>query len=271
MQRVTEDTLPRARAFLERRPELAMFPLSNLRRFGLDGPAPYAPRMWLSDSGVLTITRNGTVMPNCAPEDAASVLAGAHVLGVIGPQELCRPLIDMLCLNESALELDEDEPQFALDLNRLQVPDGRGRLVPLQQATKTEMITWRAAYCVETLGRDDAAAEQAGRQDYERYVQEDTHRVLMDNDMPLAMTGFNAQLPQIVQIGGVYTPPKLRSAGLARRAVALHLQQAQAAGVQHATLFAHGAAAQKAYKAIGFEQIGSWTILMRKQKGAVRQ
>jgi predicted GNAT family acetyltransferase len=72
------------------------------------------------------------------------------------------------------------------------------------------------------------------------------------------MTGFNAALPDIVQIGSVYTPPEFRGQGHARRALALHLAQARDQGVTTAILFASGPAAVRAYQSIGFRQIGEY-------------
>ena len=69
---------------------------------------------------------------------------------------------------------------------------------------------------------------------------------------PVAMTGFNARLPEIVQVGAVYTPPLLRNKGYARLAVALHLAEARETGTRHAVLFAASDAAARAYQAIGF-------------------
>ncbi|WP_139792875.1 GNAT family N-acetyltransferase [Pseudophaeobacter leonis] len=86
-------------------------------------------------------------------------------------------------------------------------------------------------------------------------------RILEVGGAPVAMTNFNAALPSIVQVGGVYTPPDLRGLGYARRAVALHLAEAQQAGITEATLFAANPAAARAYEAIGFSRIGSYRIV----------
>lgn len=267
MRPARPEDLDAVTSYLETQAERAMFPLSNLRRHGLDGDHPHAPRMWIDGragvEGVLTITRNGTVMPNCAPEAAAPVLAGRAVLGVIGPTELCRPLIDTLDLGRGGVELDQDEPQFMLDLDDLVIPDGPGVLHPFECADRAEMIAWRRAYSEEALGRGRQAAEVSAAQDYASYVAAGSHRVLIADGQAVSTTGFNATLPGIVQVGGVYTPPALRGRGHARRAVALHLEQARAAGVERATLFADNAAAQRAYAAIGFRACGSWTLLMR--------
>jgi predicted GNAT family acetyltransferase len=76
------------------------------------------------------------------------------------------------------------------------------------------------------------------------------------------VAGFNATLPEIVQIGGVYTPAALRGKGYARRAVALHLAEARAAGVARAVLFAANDAAARAYQAIGFRRADPFTLFL---------
>ena len=271
MKRVTEASLPEARAFLKACPEDAMMPLSYLQRYGLDGQAPEAPRMWMSGSGVLTFCRKGIAFPNCPPAEAAKILAGQNVRGIVGPTALCRPLISMLGLDAGPHERDGDEPQFSLDLNDLNMPEGPGALAPLEAAPKNTMIAWRSAFCHEALGHDRKTAEIAAQAAYERCMREDTYRVLVDGNQPLATTGFDAQVKQIVLIGGVYTPPALRNQGHARRALALHLLEARQNGIQRATLFARGAAAQRAYEAIGFKQIGSGTFLIRPEKMSVPQ
>ncbi len=88
----------------------------------------------------------------------------------------------------------------------------------------------------------------------------DDTRLLIKDDKVLAMTAFNARLPDMVQIGGGYTPPEYRNRGLARRAVATLLREVQGEGVKTAILFASGAPACRAYEAIGFRQIGRYGL-----------
>ncbi len=76
------------------------------------------------------------------------------------------------------------------------------------------------------------------------------------------MTGFNARLPRIVQVGAVWTPPEHRNRGYARAAMALHLREAQAEGVERAILFTSNPFAARAYAALGFTEVGRFTILL---------
>ncbi len=79
------------------------------------------------------------------------------------------------------------------------------------------------------------------------------------------MTGFNATVDDLVQVGGVYTPPEGRGRGLARRAVALHLQEAREKGARRGILFANDPSAIAAYRAVGFRPIGRFVLIMFKE------
>lgn len=270
MQRAGTADLPAIRACLGEIAERAMFPLSNLERFGLDGSDRYAPAMWVTRAGgrvtdVLSVTRDGTVLPALPGGDwaaAARALRGRTLCAVVGPADHARPLLAALGLGGVSATLDRDEAHFSLDLAALKVPEGPGALQPLGAADRDEMIGWRRDYAMEALHLPPDAAEVAGRRDHEANLAGDNYRVLMEGPQALSMTGFNAVTAQLVQVGGVYTPPGRRGRGHARRAVALHLAQARAAGRRRATLFSADPAAIAAYRAIGFSRVGDWTLCL---------
>ncbi|KAA9010567.1 GNAT family N-acetyltransferase [Histidinibacterium aquaticum] len=273
MRRAGQSDLPGIRRLLEAHVERTMFPLSNLLRHGLDGPAEYAPSFWVAGrqgvTDALALNRNGSVNPCLPSQDwaaAARALSGAAVSAVIGPADESRPLIERLGLAGRPTMLDRDDPHFAMKLQDLAVPDGPGELIPLAEADRETMLRWRIAYEVEALGLSPESAERTGADSLAKILEAGSHRVLVDDGRPLAMTGFNSALPEIVQIGGVYTPPKLRGEGHARRAVALHLAEARAAGATRATLFAAGEAGVRAYTAIGFRRIGAFTLFLLKDR-----
>ena len=51
---------------------------------------------------------------------------------------------------------------------------------------------------------------RAAQQDVDGNFERGSHRPLVIDDQPACVTGFNATLPEIVQIGGVFTPRALR-------------------------------------------------------------
>ncbi len=80
----------------------------------------------------------------------------------------------------------------------------------------------------------------------------------------VAMSGFNASLPDVVQIGGVFTPPELRSQGYGRAVVAGSLVLAREQGVGRSVLFTphDNVAAQRAYEALGYVAIGDYGLVV---------
>ena len=78
--------------------------------------------------------------------------------------------------------------------------------------------------------------------------------------VPVAMSAVNARLPDMVQIGGVYVPPELRSRGRGGAVVAAQLLEERARGVREAVLFANNDAAARAYERIGFARVGSYRV-----------
>ena len=274
MIRARPDDWPEIEAFLKPRAEYAMFPLNNARFYGVDGDDPYSLRVWIARdarggiSDVLSMTKKGMIMPYLPSGDfgaAAKAISGRSAEGIIGPQGHARGLKQALGLAQVPVTLDDDDPHFSLDLDDLVIPVGEGELVALDAADPETMIRWRIDYSIEAVQLPPNRAEEDGRRAYHSYIERDSHRVLMVDGRPVATTGINARLPQIVQVGGVYTPPPLRGRGYARRAVALHLAEARAAGATRATLFAGSEMATRAYQAIGFRRIGDWSIILFKE------
>lgn len=258
-------------AFLRRDPDWTMFPLSNLAHHGMGREGRYQMRFWLKGQGIkaaLGLSAMGMllpVLPDLGAEDLAPLrplLAGEAIAGLIGPSAQTEALRAALGLRDSDAEHMDDEPGFALDLAELVPPDDPAlRLRSPGLRDMPLLVQWRAAYRGEVMGTPPENGEAAAREDIETYLARDSHRILERNGVPVATTGFNAELPEAVQIGGVYTPPDLRGRGHARAAVALHLAEARRAGVRRAVLFAANDAAVRAYEAIGFKPNGRMTMI----------
>ena len=88
--------------------------------------------------------------------------------------------------------------------------------------------------------------------------------VVVIGDTIVSTTAFNATLPEVVQIGGVYTPPNLRGRGYAQAAVAGSLLFARQQGVKRAVLFADKdhPTSTLAYRKIGFVDGGDYALVM---------
>jgi GNAT superfamily N-acetyltransferase len=260
-------------ALLMRQIDGAMFPLSNLRAHGLGvgdfvSDHDHATRVWvLGGESLVGLTRSGMLLPLLQGQPDLSplpdALAGLAVTGAVGPVASVRSVLDALGLARQPTWLNRDEPGFGLDLAQLRAPGVPGAaLVPLTTAPRPLLVDWRTRYNIEVMGTPAAEAALHAAKHIDGFLAQDSHRVLMLDGKPVAMTGFNATLPEIVQIGGVYTPPGLRGRGYARQAVALHLAEARAGGVGRAVLFAANDAAASAYRAIGFQPSLAFTLVL---------
>lgn len=267
----TQADRPAIESFLRRHITTSLFPLSNLRRYGLAGGHGRAMSFWLNwqDGAIcdaLGVSYEEFLFPQCPSGpwgEIAVILRGRVVKGILGESSQVAALRRCLGLDSDAKALDMTDPQFTLPLADLVIPDtADSRLVSLDAALRDIATRWRAAYITEAMQVPGEDPHTKAAQDVESYIAADTHRVLLQDGSPVAMTGFNAVLPEAVQIGGVYVPPALRRQGLARRAVALHLAEARAKGVGMAVLFAASDHASRAYQAIGFRQVGDFSVLV---------
>lgn len=268
MIRATTADRPAVEAFLERHITTSMFPLSNLQRFGMEGGQRRAMHFWVrwragGITDLMSVSEEGMLFPQCPTAcwgEVKTVLTGTAVKGVIGAAEQVKVLLPVLGLSETS-GLYQEEPLYELQLPDLKMPSRDGfSLCAISDATRDLVIAWRRAYLEEALLIPGEDTTQKAVSDIDSYIAADSHRVLFEGETPVAMTGFNATVARAVQIGGVYTPPEQRSRGLARSAVAMHLEQAMTKGAERAILFAASVQACKAYEALGFQRIGGFTI-----------
>lgn len=276
----TDADIPALRDHFQSYLTTSMFLLGNLEQFGLHGDHRNACTYWMLDTaaqGVVAISNGGMVMmqaPDACADDWAALpalLRGRHVKGVIGDNTQADAIMSATSWNKHPLMLNVDEAGFDLALSdlvmpdwtpaRLDLPNDPPSLRPLQSMGHEAAIRWRKAYVIETGMAAPSQARHQAEAEVDDYIANDTHRVLMQGDTPLGVTGTNTRAGSAVQVGGVYTPPVMRGAGIARLAVARHMAELRDAGATHSILFAANAAAARAYQAIGFER--SFTFAWR--------
>ncbi|MDO5633037.1 MAG: GNAT family N-acetyltransferase [Paracoccus sp. (in: a-proteobacteria)] len=268
MTPITVAEIPATLDWLAANAQGPVFLESNLRHYGLNGDDPRSVRIWRDAAGMVGLTKGGVLLPQLPGGNWAAArvaLSGQTISGIIGAEDQVQAARAALALN-GATTLDRGEPAFALTLADMTPPDTTGLdLRGIAPADLPLLYRWNADYRVEILGDDPATAERLARANIDTYAAEQSHRILWRGSAPLAMTGFNARLPDLVQIGGVYTPPGLRGRGYARAAVALHLAEARAQGISRAFLFAASDTAARAYTAIGFRPAGRVRLLILAQ------
>ena len=279
-RRLTPDDRPAFDAFLDRHRATSMFLRANAFHSGLvDGPDRFQGLYVGSFSDdVLTDVAahywNGNIILQAPTQPAELALAvvresGRRVDGLLGPWPQVEAAERALNLDRSRLGKVVPEYLYRLDLADLVVPAplSSGRVV--YRCARIDdlprLVPWRREYDQHTLGYaghtiDDAAI----RDDLARMVDAGTLWVLEEDGSLVSMTAFNAAMPDMVQVGGVFTPVESRSRGYGRAAVAGSLLDARAAGAVEAILFTEmdNHPAQKAYEALGFERIGEYGMIL---------
>lgn len=271
--------LAAARAFLAEDLAGAMFPLAALHAGRLARPGaplahPYALQAWIAEGergieGFVGANGDGMLLPRWpgpipteARQALGNALAGVPIAGLVGPAADARAILAALGLDRAPRRTDEVEPGYALDLEALAMPDTAGlALRPIGDGDTGLVEAWRAAYLRELQHLGTAEAATRAARDVAIWRAAGTHRILWQGGAPAALTGFNATLPGVVQIGAVFVPRPTRNRGLGRRAVALHLAEARATGTRKAVLFAAGPAAERAYRALGFQRARDMAVI----------
>ncbi|PID36279.1 MAG: GNAT family N-acetyltransferase [Rhodobacterales bacterium] len=262
--------------FLAKHSATSMFLRSNLAEFGTEPcDDPRSTRFVFSRekgeiNAVAGLSQAGFLVLQ-APENPAFLAAlkpafkGRKLSGINGASQQVEEALHAFGLNDAEFALRAPEPLYELPLSALKIPDAPGNIRRATEADRALLQAWILDYDTGTLGlpvNADIRAQCARK--VEASIDSDRHVVLEVEGRAVAKTAFNAVLPDAVQIGGVYTPPALRSKGYARLAVALHLAQARTQGVEKAFLFSSSPDACRAYEAIGFRRIGSYSLAILK-------
>jgi RimJ/RimL family protein N-acetyltransferase len=274
--------------FLAEHLNSSLFLLSNARASGvLDGDKPYhGAYVGAFEEGmpraVVAHYWNGNLVLQ-APEHLEPLLeelarwTKRPVRELIGPWAQVEQARRVLGLEDARCTLESKEVLFALALERLRIPpaldSGEVRSLRAREEDVDLLVRWRHDYLVEVLGRPAGEALMAGCREFVvRMMQEGSLFVLTHGQEVVALTAFNARLPEIVQVGGVYTPPSLRSRGYARAAVAGSLRTVLAEGCQSAVLFTpvENLPAQRSYRALGFEEVGDYALIVLEQEHRLR-
>jgi predicted GNAT family acetyltransferase len=272
-------------AFLLPRVESSMFLLGNMRAAGLrdEGQVYQGTYVgaWQGGAlvGVVAHYWNGNLVLQAPAKlealcRAALEASGRALHGLVGPAGQVEAARRALGLSPARIQMDEEEDLYSLALETLRVPPAlaagqvQGRRIAPRDVG--QVTTWRVAFSVESLGDEESAALWAQcKTSVERGMAEGRIWLLEDGGRPVSTTAFNTAIREAVQVGGVWTPPELRSQGYARAAVAASLLAARAEGARWGILFTgkENVPAQRAYKALGFRRVGDYRLLLLRPPG----
>jgi len=268
--------------FLVQHRDTSMFLRGNVRQAGLEYTGQAAGAQYVASfdgaavTGVAAHGWNGILLLQ-APSNAAMLAqscvetSARAVAGLIGPPDQVDAARSALRLADVATNIDAPETLFALELSNLVVPSLLSNGDVACRAPRSEeravLYQWGFAYDMETLGAPDTAeARRRSAEFMDMRIDAGNAWVAVDREgAVVSFSAFNATLPDIVQLGGIYTPPALRGRGYARASVAHSLLVARERGATRAVLFTSNPSAARAYEAVGFTRIGEYALILFNQ------
>jgi len=265
--------------FLVQHRDTSMFLRSNVRQAGLDYSGQWAGAEYLASfdgdaiTGVAAHCWNGIMLMQAPAQPdvlarASVEQSGRAVRGFLGPPDQVAAARATLGLTDTATTMDEPEVLYALDLRDLIVPrllsDGAVACRAPRADERATLHAWGFAYDIETLGATDTPDARRRSADFmDARIDAGNAWVAVDRDgRMLSFSSFNAALPDIVQLGGIYTPPALRGRGYAKASVAHSLIVARERAATRAILFTSNPSAARTYEAIGFRRIGDYALVL---------
>ncbi|HEU4578345.1 MAG TPA: GNAT family N-acetyltransferase [Polyangiaceae bacterium] len=266
-------------AFLAQHRDSSMFLRSNARHGGLVDRGKYLQATYVGcfhDGALVGVAAhcwNGMLLVQAPGAGLAETVCAAvkhsrrGVNGFSGPLDQIRAARRALALDQVPTQLEEQESLFALQLSELSVPealrDGSLQCRPPLPQERQLLGDWRLGFDIESLNvkPSESARKRAG-ESVDAQIAAGNAWVVIAGGAPVSYSAFNAALPDIVQLGGIYTPPEQRNRGYARAAVAGSLLAARARGVTRAVLFTKNPSAMRAYEAVGFRRIGEYGLVL---------
>jgi len=265
-------------AFLREHRDTSIFIRSNVFRSGLQfQPKPFHAHyvgafQGAKLLGVAAHCWNGMLLVEAADHTgelakACVAYSGRRVSGFCGPLDQVRLAQAALNLAGAPAAMNADEWLYGLDLTDIIVPRvlqlGGVTARPPRPEERDLLCAWRLAYDIETLGSTDSqdARERSARM-LDQQIADGNAWIALEEGRPVSLSAFNAALADIVQLGGIYTPPELRGRGFAKAAVAASLLAARQRGVSRAVLFTSNPSAARSYEAVGFQRLGDFGLVL---------
>ncbi|CDZ78503.1 putative acetyltransferase [Legionella massiliensis] len=283
IKKLNESHLDELSSYLSHYQETTMFLRSNLFHSGVI----YQNRAFHGEyygafensllNGVLAHYWNGNLMMQAENLSLLETLVNDFehnrtrpIAGILGEESQASFVIEKLALESSLFAVNYQEKLFLLNLEKMLRPKAietyNCSIKTIQDCEVDTMKEWLIAYQIEALGQEesDLGLEESILNEIQDKQLNENRWVLFVDNTPVSLCGFNASLPDIVQIGPVYTPYPLRNKGFARIAVYLCLQEAMKKEVKRAILFTNDNSAIQAYKALGFQEIGKYRLALLK-------
>jgi len=258
----------------------------NIKNVGLEGEGVHSGKYFgYIDSigalqGIVAFYWNGIMMSQCPRESHLNEIIFSIVSnsgepfslkGIFGPTLEVFHAKRALNLSVKDFSMDSIEALFELNLTDLKKPGQfNTSTMHIEHVSKVENIiitSWIRAYCIEALKSIENDGFEAEVKEKVDGLYDSEHcYVLKVNDSPVSLCGFNAALPDVNQVGPVWTPVEFRGRGYAQSAIYLNLERVRNQELKKSVLFTDdsNSAAIGCYKSLGFVEVGKYHVCFTK-------
>lgn len=213
--------------------------------------------------GIMVCIDNHTVLQELI--DYFKNMVNRPITAIMGDDKCASILQKQLGILNADYRVNRLTDLYYLNLNQLSMPVGFDfssvKMVLPDDSHKDILLEWMLGFEEETMELPHTAQQKKAIQNkVETILKTQTHWILLADGVPVSLSGFNAMLADVVQVGPLWTPPEHRGWGYARALVALTLAHIKETGVEKTVVFTASPAAKKAYQSIGYERIGQYKI-----------
>lgn len=208
-----------------------------------------------------------------APRSLAAVVRAAVMAsrrGVncfVGPWSQAEAAVTAVGRSQRRPLLGHPQMLLVLDLNKLQVPGPVKKLGltcrPVRADEVDAVTPWRVAASIDQLGVKDAPELRAKTRAETQTLIEKKRLYIAETSAPVGIAVIDAMVPEAVQCGGVWTPPRLRNRGLEAAAAIALVEAFRNPGIKHVVMLAPKTSPimLRAYQSIGFTALGEYGTL----------
>lgn len=204
--------------FLKSHMDESMFLRSNLYHSGLSyHDKPFHGEYFASFddtkkiTGVLAHYWNGNIIVQCPDFNVLRALVDIfqksvtrEIAGILGEEQQADVVIQHLQLKHIDYSVNYPDGLYALNLQNLAMPDNQDRyqLKVAKDCDKCLLYEWIRAYQIEALGAEEGSSilKEHVESEVKSTLEGNDRWVLEENGIPVSLCGFNARLPDIVQI-----------------------------------------------------------------------
>lgn len=275
---VSQKNMGECLEFLDRYEDSTQFLINNLKEHGPRLTAHHNSgnyKMIVQNDvirAVFCLSRRGSLLVQSMDDHAELILNSCaeepiELKSFVGDWNSIQPVLETFKKTnpnyKPTFESKEILYSYILDPNDTKLKhDSRVRF--LEERDFSQWIVFDNEYRAELSLPNDLSSQQK-RSDYLTHIADRVWWGLFDNDTLISQARLNSKGETVGQVGGVYTPPKLRQKGFAKVTMFHMLKDCRDVHLHNKSILFTGESdmpAQKLYESMGYKRIGAFALVL---------